>query len=134
LSPQAVSILRALPKRDGRELVFGARNGGFSGWSKCKERLDARMAQAGYKLKPWRLHDLRRTAATMMADHLSVEPHVIETILNHRSGFRSGVSGTYNRGTYMNDRTKALVAWGEHVEALVAGERGRVVSLNARRG
>ena len=39
----------------------------------------------------WRIHDLRRTCATQMAE-LGVQPHVIEAALNHVSGARAGVS------------------------------------------
>ena len=35
-----------------------------SGWSKIKDRLDRAMGD----VPPWRLHDLRRTAATGMAE------------------------------------------------------------------
>jgi hypothetical protein len=38
-------------------------------------------------LKPWRLHDLRRTVATRM-NELGVLPHVVEAVLNHISGHR----------------------------------------------
>ena len=55
----------------------------------------------------WRLHDLRRTAATGMAE-LGVQPHVIEAVLNHVSGHRAGVAGVYNRATYagVNSRVR----------------------------
>ena len=43
---------------------------------------------------PWTVHDLRRTCATGMAD-LGVLPHVIEAVLNHVSGHKSGVAGVY---------------------------------------
>ena len=49
-------------------------------------------------LTDWTLHDLRRTAATRMAD-LGVAPRVIEAILNHVSGDKAGVAGIYNRST-----------------------------------
>ena len=34
----------------------------------------------------------------MMADRLGVLPHVVEAILNHISGHKSGVAGVYNLG------------------------------------
>ena len=45
--PPALQILREVPRRDGRALVFGEGAGGFSGWSKCKERIDARILASG---------------------------------------------------------------------------------------
>jgi integrase len=95
LSTQVRAILERQPRREGRDYVFGVGAGGFSGWSDCKATLAARA-----KLKAeWRLHDLRRTAATMMADS-GVLPHIIEAVLNHVSGHRAGVAGIYNRARY----------------------------------
>lgn len=124
LSAPAVAILRGLNKREGRELVFGEGRGPFSGWSNCKTRLDARvlarLRQGGpdASLPPWRVHDLRRTAATGMAD-LGVPPHVVEVCLNHAGGFRAGVGGTYNRAFYSAEKRDALDAWARRVLALV---------------
>ena len=56
LSSPALSILEGAPKRDGRALVFGDGEGGFQGWSKAKAALDRRIAAAGAKVRPWRLH------------------------------------------------------------------------------
>jgi hypothetical protein len=76
----------------------------------------------------WRLHDVRRTVATRMAD-LGVQPHVIETLLNHVSGHKAGVAGVYNRSTYMEEKAAALALWAEHLIALVQGRSSRIVPL-----
>ena len=123
LSPAARSILEVrLPKAEGptnvaagRDLVFGHGRGGFSGWSDAKKALDAR---AG--VGPWRLHDVRRTAATVMADRLGVLPHIVEVILNHVSGHRAGVAGVYNRAKHEDEMRLALGRWAEHVEAITS--------------
>ena len=124
LSPQALAMLAGRPRRDERELVFGAGNGPFQGWSNAKEHLDVAMLatmrkQHGSKAKlvAWRLHDLRRTVATRMAD-LGVLPHVIEAVLNHVSGHKAGVAGVYNRSTYGEEKRAALTLWGTHVASL----------------
>ena len=62
--------------------VFGR----FTSWSKAKAALDQRCAIA-----PWTIYDLRRNCATGLGN-LRVSPHVIEQILNHRSGHRAGVA------------------------------------------
>ncbi len=117
LSRPAVEILSSVPRREGRQLVFGEGRGGFSGWSQSKRRLDARIAAIGAKVRPWRLHDLRRTVATRMAD-LGILPHVIEAVLNHISGHKGGVAGIYNRATYAKEKREALNAWTAHVAKL----------------
>ncbi|OXS99093.1 hypothetical protein B7H23_12880 [Notoacmeibacter marinus] len=76
----------------------------------------------------WRPHDLRRTAATGMAD-VGVLPHVVEAVLNHVSGFRAGVAGVYNRAAYDREKRTALELWAEHV-IRPPGER-RIVSLHS---
>jgi len=46
LSSLALEILNAQSKREERDLVFGAREGAFQGWSKAKEALDKRLLAA----------------------------------------------------------------------------------------
>jgi hypothetical protein len=58
-----------------------------------------------------------------MAD-IGVTPHVIETALNHFSGHRAGIAGTYNRSRYDREVTASLVRWSEHLLALVEGRAG----------
>ena len=79
-------------------------------------------------IPPWRLHDLRRTAATGMAE-LGIAPHIIEAILNHRSGHKAGVAGIYNRATYDGEIKRALAIWAEHLSGLVEGRESKIVPL-----
>ncbi|QRM28680.1 site-specific integrase [Microvirga sp. VF16] len=124
LSDAALDILRDAPRRDGRGLVFGDGAGGFQGWSKAKAALDKRIIEAGKKVRPWRLHDIRRTVATRLGE-LGILPHVIEAILNHVSGHKAGVAGVYNRATYAKEKRQALAHWAAHVAALVKDESSR---------
>jgi integrase len=117
LSAPALTILKSMARREGRALVFGDGEGGFQGWSKAKAALDRRIFDAGDEVRPWRLHDLRRTAATRMGD-LGALPHVIEAVLNHVSGHRAGVAGVYNRAAYNKEKREALDAWASHVRQL----------------
>ena len=102
LSKDAMAILRATPRHDGRDTVFSDGSGGFSGWSRAKASLDKAANVEG-----WALHDLRRTAATRMADS-GVQPHIIEAVLNHISGHKGGVAGIYNRAAYEPEKRAAL--------------------------
>jgi len=97
-----------------------------SGWSKIKNRLDAAM-----QIPPWRLHDLRRTCATGIAE-LGIAPHIVEAVLNHVSGARAGVAGTYNRAVYAGEKKAALERWAAHVEGLIEGRPPKVVPLHHR--
>jgi integrase len=127
ISTAAVATLKGLPRRSERDLVFGTSAGPFQGWSNAKASLDERIEKAvlkasgqGAKLKPWRLHDLRRTVATRMGD-IGVQPHIVEAVLNHISGSNAGVAGIYNRSAYATEKRAALTVWGKYVANLVTG-------------
>src|SRR5262249_13716143 len=109
ISKQVRSILERQSRRN--EFVWGRK---FINGSDSKADLDQRLNGAD----DWRLHDLRRSAATMMGDELGILPHIIEAILNHISGHKSGVAGIYNRAKYEVEMRAALERWGQFVAAL----------------
>jgi integrase len=110
LAPFLVDILRSLPRFLNSDLVFTTTGKTpISGFGRFKRRLD----QVGTGAE-WRLHDLRRTAATNMA-LAGVQPHIIEAVLNHKSGIVSGVAAVYNRHAYLEEKREALTKWTDHV-------------------
>jgi integrase len=111
MSSQVRAILERQP-RNG-EYVWGCQ---WSSWSEPKAKLDRRIRFAK-SMTEWRLHDLRRTATTIMAD-LGILPHILEAILNHVSGHKSGVAGIYNRARYEGEMRAALQLWGDYVDSL----------------
>jgi integrase len=118
LSAAARAILDARPRRDDRDFVFGRdQNRPFTGWSVSKAAVDERI---GADAANWTHHDLRRTAATKMAE-LGIAPHLIEAVLNHVSGHKHGVAGIYNRATYEPQKKHALDAWADHLIGIVEG-------------
>jgi integrase len=139
LPRQAVALLAGRTRLEGRDLVFGAGERRFSGWSQAKRRLDAgvarrraeerlgrplgedEMSEAGDAPPPWTLHDLRRTLATGMNELGLAPPHVVEAVLNHVGGHKAGVAGVYNRAKYREEKRAALQRWADHVEGVVAG-------------
>ena len=152
LSPQAVAILAAVqPDADARTgLVFaaavGRRSAGdvqprpISGFSSAKRRLDAILAKPAADgaekppITPWTLHDLRRTLATGLQSKGFPVEHV-EAVLNHVSGKRGGIVAVYQTHEYLPEKTKALEAWGRHVEDIQNdGPKGsNVIALAERR-
>jgi integrase len=133
LPPLALSILQSTPRREGREFLFGGSGGAFSAWSYSTLQLAARTGKAeGRPLAAWRIHDIRRTVATGMAE-IGVQPHVIEAVLNHVSGHKAGVAGIYNRAIYAAEKTAALVIWAEHLRSIVEGGAQKVVPLRLGR-
>jgi integrase len=113
-------IITGVPRVVDRDTLFGDRaDSGLTGWARPKAALDARL---GDSVMPWTLHDLRRTLATRLCD-LGTAPHVVEQILNHRSGHRAGIVGVYNRSSYEREVSAALLLWSDHISSLVGSER-----------
>jgi integrase len=135
LSGTAVALLAQHPRRSKRDLIFGdTESRPFSGWSRARRGLDVRISEARKEAKidaplaAWTLHDLRRSVATRLGD-LGIQPHVIEALLNHISGSKSGVAGIYNRATYTAEKRQAVDIWAAHLDALLAGKPLNVVQL-----
>lgn len=91
----------------------------ISGFSGIKRRLDAAVHTGlGVSIAPWRLHDLRRTFATRLQS-LGIRFEVIEALLNHISGSKSGVAGVYQRHDWAEEKIAAMNAWDAHVQKTV---------------
>lgn len=87
----------------------------FSAWSKNKTQLDTLSGVAD-----WRLHDLRRTAASKMAEWRCAPPHVIERTLNHVTGAMSPLARTYNRHSYQTEMRECLELYEKHLATLIS--------------
>ena len=107
--PLLPAIVETLPVRheSGEGCAFGRRGTGFSGWSKSKRALDAKLAKTGHCLTPWTLHDLRRTFSTRLHD-AGIEPLVVEALLAHK---QQGVAAVYNRASFREAKRLALIRW-----------------------
>ena len=115
LSKAALAVIMAHPKRDDCDYVFASRaKTPYSGYSKSKAKLDKAVfaamknqAKKGAKVEPipnWTLHDLRRTAKTLMA-RAGVRPDISERVLGH---VIAGIEGTYDRHSYVDEKRDAL--------------------------
>jgi integrase len=163
LPKAALALIRKVPQVDDCDLVFTT-NGktAFSGFSKCKARLDrdmiaelrnvatarkdsamlarldetAKLLEAATKgdkaarekLKTawWTLHDLRRTAKTLM-QRAGVTPFVSERVLGH---VIPGVEGVYDCWQYVEEKRDAL----EKLAAVIAQiTGGNVVPMKRKR-
>jgi integrase len=114
----ALAIIRSVPRREGRDQLFGERGDGYRIWAHAKAKLDERL---GASVQAWTVHDIRRTFATYCGDVIKVDPHVVEALLNHVAK-KTRDAQTYNRATYSDERADALESWAKHVANLVAGK------------
>lgn len=138
LSSIATEVINDLHRIDGSDLLFPTQSNSsraVSGFSKVKARCDEltksqAFAEAGLvTVKDWRLHDLRRTAATVMQEALSVPPHIIGAVLNHSPTATMGITSVYATGNMVDDRRRALDAWGRKLESILSGSAGDNVVL-----
>jgi integrase len=126
LMAMALAIIRGVPRMVSRDRLFGTRaTVGFSSWPQGKRALDRRCG-----FSDWVVHDLRRSVATGMAD-IGIAPHIIEEILNHRSGHKGGIAGIYNRSRYEREVRNALAMWEDHIRALVDGGARKVIPIHS---
>jgi integrase len=104
LSQAAADLLRRMP--DG-ELFFP-----WGSVSRNKAALD-RLVNIAH----WTLHDLRRTAATLMV-RAGVLPHVVEKVLNHVT---PGIAGVYQHHNWLEEKKAALEALASLLAKIVEG-------------
>jgi integrase len=76
-------------------------------------------------MKPFSIHDLRRSAATAWGEYLKTEPHVIEKMLNHQPVNK--LVATYQRAVYAEEQKAAWLGWGIMVDHQIARNVGNVV-------
>jgi integrase len=97
----ALAIVEAQPELGSNPFVFAGRgnNGPINGMSKSKARLDKASGVTG-----WRLHDLRRTARSLLS-RAGVRPDIAERVMGHAIG---GVEGIYDRHEYKAEKADAL--------------------------
>jgi integrase len=133
LSKAALALIKEQPPG---EYVFPSREGTpFSGFAKSKAALDRailaairKAAKPGEKVKPlphWTLHDLRRTARTLMA-RAGVRPDVSERVLGY---VIAGVAGVYDRHSYADEKRDALEKLAGMVERIVNPPPSNVADL-----
>lgn len=126
LSPQAMAILQNTPAL-GEYVWTGNGKTPVSGFAAAKKRLDLYLAGKAGAIAPWRLHDIRRTAATHMV-RLGVGEDIVGRVLNHAP---QGVTAkVYALHSYEPEKRSALNRWASEIERAVAGKKaGKVVAI-----
>jgi integrase len=136
LSGAALAVIAAQPTHDNCDYVFPSRaKTPYSGFSKSKAKLDKvvfaamkKQAKKGAKVEPipnWTLHDLRRTAKTLMA-RAGVRPDISERVLGH---VIAGVEGTYDRHSYEDEKRDALEKLAAQVQRILNPQSTSVAML-----
>jgi integrase len=112
-----IGVLKAVPRLGEFVFTTDSRTH-ISSFAKGKARLDT-FIKAGGSVEPWRLHDLRRTAATHMV-RLGVTETIVGRVLNHAP---KGVTAkVYALHSYVPEKRSALDRWAAEVSRAVDGK------------
>jgi integrase len=136
LSEAAYAIVEMQPKLEDCDWVFASQaKTPFSGFGHSKRAFDKAVLERmqeqsgnGAKVEPlpnWTLHDLRRTAKTLMV-RAGVRPDISERVLGH---VIAGVEGTYDRHSYADEKRDALEKLDAMVERILNPTASNVVPL-----
>jgi integrase len=117
LPQAALDIIAAQPRLAGSLRVFAVNP--LSGQSKA--RLDRASG-----VSDWRLHDLRRTARSLMS-RAGVQSEIAERVLGHVAG---GVRGIYDRHSYDTEKGHALAQLAALIERIVNPPTDNVVAMH----
>ena len=126
LSPLALELLREIKGNgNGSEWVFPAKQGSsghFTSFQKAIERIRAKTGVQDFKL-----HDLRRTAASCMTG-MGIPRLTVSMILNH---VEKGVTKVYDRHSYDNEKKAALDRWAQRLEQIITGEKAKILTFSS---
>ena len=127
LSKLALGIIANQTRVLNNDRVFASMKGraGLSNFTRCKPRLDERS-----KVRGWRIHDLRRTARTLMS-RAGIDKDTGERVLGHAI---PGSRGIYDRFEYTEAKTAALDKLANMVAEIIGlPHDAKVVKLKGRR-
>ncbi len=117
LSSQAVVLFRELQALAGDSvLVMPGRSSQSKPFAHNAINSALKVALAGQDVPAFTIHDLRRTASTLLHEN-GWPSDVVEKALNHTIG---GVRGVYNRAEYAPQRREMLQFWANYVDELLA--------------
>lgn len=122
LSKQAADLFKELQKlAGGSALVLPGRGSLTKPFADNAINNALKIALAGQEIPAFTIHDLRRTASTLLHEN-GWPSDVVEKALNHTIG---GVRGVYNRAEYEPQRREMLQFWADYIEQLLT--TGKVI-------
>ena len=122
LSRQAVDLFKELQVlAGGSELVMPGRGSLTKPFAHNAINAALKVALRDQPIPAFTVHDLRRTASTLLHEN-GWASDVVEKALNHTIG---GVRGVYNRAEYAPQRREMLQFWADFIEQLLT--TGKVI-------
>ena len=94
----------------------------------AESTLGVALAKVQHGLEPFTIHDMRRTAKTLLAS-LGVQPHISERCLNHKI---KGVEGIYDGYDYFEERKAGLNVLSDLLVQLESGALDKVIPIKRK--
>jgi integrase len=125
LSKAALAALEGMPRIDGCDFIFTS-NGitPINSFGDPKRLLDKRSGVTG-----WRLHDLRRSARSLLS-RIGVNSDTAEKCLGHSRG---DIVERYDQHKYIDEMQRAFEMLAAQIERIVNPPEGEVIPLRQRR-
>ncbi len=118
LSAQAIARFEELKMLAcGSELVLPGRGSLTKPFAHNSINDALKVALRGQAIPAFTIHDLRRTASTLLHEN-GYPSDVVEKALNHTIG---GVRGVYNRAEYAEQRRAMLQFWADYIDKVTKG-------------
>jgi integrase len=130
LTDDVLALLRTLPRFVGGDFLFTSTGGRqpVNSFGRVKNELDRRMlrtlkalalrrGERAVTLRPFVVHDLRRSVRTRLSA-LRVPDAVAEMVIGHG---RKGIQRVYDQHQYLEEMRAALTAWNALLHTIVAG-------------
>ena len=122
----ALEIVEKQPRIAGNPYVFPGRGKiAFNSFSQRKAELDEKLSD----MDPWVIHDLRRTARSLLS-RAGVRPDISERVLGHTI---AGVEGTYDRHSYADEKRDALERLAVMIQQILSPLASKTATLGKHR-
>lgn len=127
LPQMALDVIEAQPRFVDNPFVFAAQTrktkyGYFNSWGERKADLDELLAR---DMPHWKIHDLRRTARTLMA-RAGVADHIAKLASGHTLG---GMDQIYNRFDYLEEKSDALARVASLIDKIINPPPANVIEM-----
>lgn len=125
LSRQAIAAFRVLRSLSaGSALVLPGRGSLTKPFAHNAINTALKVALQGQDIPVFTVHDLRRTASTLLHEN-GWPSDVVEKALNHSVG---GVRGIYNRAEYSSQRKEMLQYWADYIDDQLAHHQNQCLA------
>ena len=130
LSPQAISLLKALPRIADQELIFPSPRSNTPLTDSTISKLMREMREVGKFKAPGVPHGFRSSFRDWAAEQTNYPYEVCELAIMHSVG--SSVQKAYQRSDMLEKRRKLMKEWADYLDRPKLGRAGNVLKLRRK--